>query len=179
MPCLSFELAAKEHAKAIERMRRESSIDLTAKLGPGHWSGISKLRGIQERIALGDPEVLHRKTLYIACRDGEPVGSVSVSTFPPGFWIRRFWSEPRTLGLGVFDLVVFPELQGQGLGRFLMEGTEHLARDHDIRFVRLDAYASNPFSTAFYRHLQYDERTTIDLRGCGLVLFEKWVNCER
>jgi GNAT superfamily N-acetyltransferase len=172
---LTFELARLEHAKAIVQMRQESALDLAGKLGPGHWGGSSRIESIRERIKCAVPENLRRSTLYVATRDGEAVGSVVVSTYPPGFWKRSYWQEPRAAGLGVFALVVFPELQGQGLGRYLMEGTEQLARDHAIPFVRLDAYTANPFSTAFYRHIGYDERAVIDLRGCGLALFEKRV----
>ncbi len=56
-----------------------------------------------------------------------------------------------------------------------MEGVEALARSHGIAYVRLDAYSANPISTGFYWAIGYDERVTINLRGCGLVLFEKRV----
>lgn len=168
-----FELARPEHARAIEAMRIASAIDLTAKIGQGHWSGSTKLQSIRERIKCADPENLRRTTLYVATWDGEPLGSVAVSTFPPGFWKRSYWREPRALGLGVFNLVVSPALQGTGIGRFLMEHVELLARDHNIPYVRLDAYEKNPFSTAFYRHLGYEARGTIDVRTVGLILFER------
>lgn len=170
---LTFELARLEHAKSIERMRNEVSEDLTAKLGPGHWSGKSRVASIRERIQQGDPEVLRHRTLYVATNDSEAVGSVAVSSYPPGFWRREYWREPKALGLGVYGLTVFPDLQGQGIGLFLMGGVEQLARDRQIAYVRLDAYSANPFSTTFYRKLGYEERREIDLRGVGLILFEK------
>jgi GNAT superfamily N-acetyltransferase len=170
---LEFELARPEHAKAIERMRSEVSLDLNEKLGQGHWSGISRIASIRERIAQGDPVVLRHKTLFVATRSSEAIGSVSVSTWPPGFWKREFWREPKAIGLGVFDLAVFPEFHGQGVGRFLMEGAEGLAKDRQIAYVRLDAYTVNPFSTGFYKAIGYEERGEIDVRGVGLVLFEK------
>ena len=173
MEGLTFELARPEHTKAIQAMRVAAAADLTAKLGPGHWSGSTKIASIRERIKCADPEKLRVTTLYVVCRDGEVVGSITVSTYPPGFWRRTYWREGKETGLGVFNLVVFPELQRQGIGLFLMKAVEQLALDHKIRFVRLDAYSANPFSTAFYRAIGYDERTVIDLRGCGLVLYEK------
>ena len=172
---MTFELARPENAQAIVRMRNESSADLTRKLGQGHWSGTSRIQSVKERIGLGDPENLRHNTLYVACNDAGVVGSVVVSTFPPGFWKRTYWSEPSAAGLGVFHLVVPPPLQRQGIGRFLMEGVESLARGHGIPFVRLDAYAANPFSTEFYRRIGYIERSEIDVRGVRLVLFEKRV----
>src|SRR5579862_1372504 len=114
----SFELARREHAEAIVNMRRESGLFLNEKLGSGNWSGSTRIQSIRERIDCADPEQLRKMTLYVACRDGKPVGSVAVSTFPPGFWKRAYWREPRAPGLGVFNLVVYPELQGKGIGRF-------------------------------------------------------------
>jgi len=175
MSDLIFELARREDAQGIDAMRAESRVDLHAKYGLGQGSGLSRLSSIRERIAAADPQELRRSTIYCATREGQPVGSVVVSTFPPGFWKRSFWTEPKAPGLGVFNLVVFPGLQRQGIGRFLMEGVERLGAEHGIPFVRLDAYVVNPVSTTFYRAIGYEERATINLRGCGLILFEKRV----
>ena len=173
MAKLCFELARLDHAKAIEAMRIASAADLTAKLGSGPWSGVTKLASIRERIKCADPENLRRTTLYVACQGGIVVGAVAASTFPPGFWRRSYWSAGKEVGLGVFGLVVPPELQRQGIGRFLMNSVEQLAREHQIGFVRLDAFLLNPFSVAFYQAVGYNKRVEIDLRGTGLILFEK------
>lgn len=172
---LTFELARMEHAKAIERMRNAASEDLTARLGEGPWTGKSRVASIRDRIEQGDPANLRYRTLYVACRASEAVGSVIVSTFPIGFWKKEYWRDPKAVGLGVYSLTVHPEHQRQGVGRFLMESVESLARDHQIAYVRLDAFSANPISTAFYRTLGYDEQREIDLRGTKLTLFEKAV----
>ncbi len=173
MSRLIFELGRLEHAKAIQEMRQASSDFLTQKLGLGHWTATSRLPSIKERLGLGDPVNLSRNTIFVASQNGEPVASVVVSTFPPGFWKRSYWAEPSAKGLGVFNLVVLPELQGMGLGRFVMDGVEGLAMNIECPAVRLDAYAANPYSNGFYRHIGYQERATFDLRGVGLVLYEK------
>ncbi len=175
LPSVIFEPARLEHAKSIEQMRWLSAEDLAARLGPGPWNSSSRLQGIKERIALGDPETLRHSTLFVACLGNEAVGSVVVSTFPPGFWKRQYWQDPSAKGLGVFNLVVQPELQRQGIGRLLMQGVEQLARTCQIPYVRLDAFAENPISTTFYRRIGYDERAEISLRGTRLILFERQV----
>jgi GNAT superfamily N-acetyltransferase len=172
---LRFVLAQREHARAIDQMRIGSNVDLAARIGLGSGSTVSRIASIRERIDCGDPVVLRKLTLYCALVGDQVVGSVAVSTFPPGFWKRQFWREPKAMGLGVFGLVVFPHLQGHGYGRFLMTGVESLARSHGIRYVRLDAYSANPLSNGFYRAIGYEERAMIDLRGTGLVLYEKAV----
>ena len=172
---LTFELARPEHAKAVDAMRAASAVDLTVKLGQGHWSRSTKIAAVRERIKCADPTNLRGTTLYIARRSDDVVGSVMVSTYPPGFWRKTLWKDGKASGLGVFYLVVSPEHQRQGIGKFLMESVEQLAKKHGIGWVRLDAYADNPISTGFYRAIGYDERAVIDLRGIGLVLFEKSV----
>jgi len=170
---LSFGVAEAEHGRAIFEMRRASSENLTEKLGPGPWSSPSRLPSIRERIALADPVWLRKKTIFVALQNGAVVGSVSVASFLPSFWKPRYWSVADATALGVFDLVVFPHLQRQGLGRYLMGGVEMEARSHGFSVVRLDAFAENPHSVGFYRHIGYDDRGEIDVRGCRLRLFEK------
>ncbi len=154
-------------------MRREAAFDLHNRLGLLGGKDSSRVQGIRERIKLGDPINLSRNTLFVATKNGDAVGSVIVSTHPPGFWKQSFWREPKARGLGVFHLVVFPDFQRQGIGRFLMTCVELLAAERGIPYVRLDAFEANPESNGFYRAIGYDERITIDLRGCGLVMYEK------
>ena len=115
MDGLTFELARLEHAKAVKAMRIASAADLTKKLGPGYWSGSTKISSIRERIKCADPEKLRATTLYVACRNGELVGSITVSTYPPGFWRRAYWQSGKEPGLGVFNLVVFPNCNAKAL----------------------------------------------------------------
>ncbi len=171
----TFELARLEHAKAIESMRNAASADLTAKLGPGHWGGLARIQSIRERIRAADPGALRRMTLFVATHNGGALGSIAVSTWPPGFWKRQYWRDPKATGLGVFGLTVFPEHQGKGLGKLLMEGAEQEARSHGIPYVRLDAYSVNPFSNGFYQAIGYEECGDIEVHGCALVQYEKGV----
>ena len=154
-------------------MRIASAEKLAVEIGPGKWSGTVKNQAIRERIRNADPENLRAQTIYVACQNGEAVGSVVVSTFLPSFFKGNLWREPKAGALGVFNLVVHPNHRRQGIGRALMAGVEGLANTHEIPFVRLDAYESNPGAVAFYQAIGYDERATITLRTTRLVLFEK------
>lgn len=108
---LTFELARLEHAKAIAELRDAVAADLYAKLGEGRADKKANLQTIRDRIKSPDTVNLHHRTLFVACRDGEVVGSVSLSTWPPNFWKKHYWREPGTKGLGVIGLAVFPHLQ--------------------------------------------------------------------
>lgn len=170
---LAFELAEPEHALDIQRMREESSRHLTDQLGEGHWSHCTKIASVRDRIRHADPIELRASTIFVASHRHQAYGSVVVSTFPPGFWRKSMWAEPKAKGLGVFNLVVPPDRQGYGIGRFLMEGIENLARSRQIPYVRFDAYEANPHSNGFYTRLGYEDRGRIDVRGVGLRLYEK------
>lgn len=170
---VSFELARETHAQAIAAMRIASGAKLAHDLGPGKWSGTTRLPAVRERIRGADPQNLRAQTIYVCCRDGEALGSVVVSTFLPSFLKGKLWRQPKASALGVFNLVVHPAHQRQGLGRLLMAGVEELAGSHGIPFIRLDAFEASPGATAFYRALGYDERATVTLRTTRLVLFEK------
>ncbi len=137
---ISFELAKQEHEQAIVAMRIASAEKLAVELGPGKWTGTTKIQAIRERIRNADSENLRAQTIFVACQNRETVGSVVVSTFLPSFLKGINWREPKRVALGVFNLVVHPAHQRQGIARALMTGVEGLASSHGIPFVRLDAF---------------------------------------
>ena len=175
MEGLVFALAELSDATSIERLRNSSDSDLATKLGLPYAGDRTRLHSIKERIRLADTEFLRKTTLFVARCDGEVLGSVAVSTWPPGFWKKSYWEEPGSGALGVFGLMVLPERQRQGVGSFLMAEVEQLAQEHGLPFVRLDAYERNPISNGFYQAIGYSKRAVINLRGTGLVLYEKKV----
>ncbi len=77
--------------------------------------------------------------------------------------------------LCVFDLAVWPELQKQGWGKAAMRFAEKKAKEMSLKWVRLDAFADNPNSVAFYKHIGYEERGLLIVGGVALVLFERKV----
>ncbi len=172
---LCFRPAEAGDAKAVATMRIAANEKLTRLLGPGPWTRKIHVGSIRERIRDADVETLRRSTLFVLSDGDDTLGSVIVSTYSPGFWKQMYWQEGRAHALGVFNLVVHPDVQSQGLGKRVMNEVERLAQAHSLAYVRLDAYAFNPYSVGFYRAIGYDERAQIDLRGCDLVLFEKRV----
>lgn len=85
------------------------------------------------------------------------------------------WREPEAQSICVYDLAVAPEREGTGLGRQAMLIAEDLARSIGLKYVRLDAFAQNPRSTGFYRHIGYEDRGELLVGGVRLILFEKRV----
>jgi GNAT superfamily N-acetyltransferase len=89
------------------------------------------------------------------------------------------WASPDEPGLGVFDLAVHPHEWRRGIGRALMHFAERTARARGLGWVRLDAFADNPWSNAFYRGIGYDERGQVSASGVPLVLYEKRISAMR
>ncbi len=170
---LQFCLASGEHARQIEEIRNATSRELTLLLGPGHWSSPARIASIRERIKCADPERLRKLTLFAAVEGGRAVGSIAVSTFLPGFWKRKYWTEPTSDALGVFNLAVHPIFQRRGIGAFLMQEVEALAMSKNLPYIRLDAYATNPMSNRFYEAIGYQFQGMIDVKGVELNLYER------
>ncbi|HTJ45262.1 MAG TPA: GNAT family N-acetyltransferase [Kofleriaceae bacterium] len=151
---------------------------LTARLGPGYWSKRASPRRMRERIEDSDPALLEKGWFVAAERssDGEDlVGVIALATRPFRAWKRQLWARPEEAALGVFDLAVHARAWRTGVGRALMRFAERTARARGLGWVRLDAFAENPHSNAFYRAIGYDERGEVSAGGVPLVLYERQV----
>jgi ribosomal protein S18 acetylase RimI-like enzyme len=151
---------------------------LTAKLGPGYWSKRASLRRMRERITDSDPAMIE-KAWFVAEQGGVVVAVIALATRPFRSWKKQLWARPDQPALGVFDLAVHPAAQRRGVGRALMRFAERTARTRGLPWVRLDAFAENPESNAFYRGIGYDERGEVSASGVALVLYERAVTSRR
>lgn len=147
---------------------------LTAQLGPGYWSKRASPRRTRERLEDSDPALVE-KGWFVAADGDDVVGVIALATRPFRAWKRQLWARPDQPALGVFDLAVHPIAQRKGVGRALMRYAERTARARALPWVRLDAFADNPHSNAFYRRIGYDERGTVSAAGVALVLYERAV----
>ncbi|MCW2698958.1 MAG: Acetyltransferase family protein [Blastococcus sp.] len=88
-----------------------------------------------------------RAVLAVLTVDGSPAGFAAlVGSSSP---LRRHWGT-------VLRVQVHPTHQGRGLGRVLMAGVHHIARDRGWEFVHLSARGGTGVD-AFYRGLGYAE----------------------
>jgi GNAT superfamily N-acetyltransferase len=155
-----------------------AALALTEKLGPGFWSKRASPRRMRERIADSDPGLIE-KAWFVACEEGELVGVIALATRPFRVWKRALWACPEEPALGVFDLAVHPHDWRRGVGRALMRFAERTARARGLGWVRLDAFAENPWSNAFYDGIGYHRRGEVSASGVPLVLYEKRVTSSR
>jgi GNAT superfamily N-acetyltransferase len=151
---------------------------LTAKLGPGYWSKRASPRRTRERIADSDPAMIE-KAWFVAEDETGVIAVIALATRPFRSWKKQLWARPDQPALGVFDLAVHPIAWRRGVGRALMRFAERTARARGLAWVRLDAFAENPDSNAFYRGIGYDERGEVSAGGVPLILYERAVTASR
>jgi GNAT superfamily N-acetyltransferase len=70
-------------------------------------------------------------------------------------------------------MAVHPEHQHRGLGRRAMQQAQQLARQGNLRAIRLDAYQGPAGAGGFYRKCGYTLVHKGDMRGVGLEYFDK------
>lgn len=116
------------------------------------WRTAAEIAEADHRIlreALARPD--ERSCLRIAELDGRPAGYVFCST-------RRdyFTGEPHG---HVEVLAVDPSVQGQGIGRTLMEAAEAWARGRGYRVLTLNVFDRNRRARTVYERLGYEPET--------------------
>jgi GNAT superfamily N-acetyltransferase len=151
---------------------------LTAKHGVGYWSKRASPRRMRERIEDSDPAMLE-KAWFVGEDASGVVAVIALATRPFRSWKKQLWARPDQPALGVFDLSVHPLVWRQGVGRALMRFAERMARTRGLPWVRLDAFADNPDSNAFYRRIGYDERGQVSAGGVPLILYERAITSRR
>jgi len=71
-------------------------------------------------------------------------------------WMNHRYFERREMRpLFVEELAVHPEHQGKGIGRFMLEQLEHLARMHGCTHLVLEVAENNENALAFYRRRSF------------------------
>lgn len=169
---LAFKLARPDHADAILAMRIASSADLQARFGPGPWGSGGTREKILRSIANANTGSANHGAIYVALNGDLCLGSVGLATRQEDFWPEDCWQEPGAPSLNVFGLCVHPSHQRKGVGAFIMESSASLARTLGLHWMRLDTYAQNAISTAFYSKLGYSLRATVTLNGNTLNIYE-------
>lgn len=168
---LAIETARIEDAGELAELHTKVAEALTQELGVGHWSKARTMRSMRDRIEYALD--LRQRRELVVLRHGPIVGTVLLSRRRVPFWRNNAWESPREPAMAVFDLAILPEFQRMGYGRYLMEYAEDEALSNNLGWIRLDAYAENPHSNAFYQSIGYKSRGLLEFNEANLVLYEK------
>lgn len=123
---------------------------------------------------LGD---IQARTLYLAAGAGAPplLGALTLNQRQEPEYADVAWQilvEPIAV---VHRLMVHPDAQRGGLGRFLMRYAEHEAHRLGCRAIRLDTMDANVRALALYRALGYRQAGAVRFRKGAFTCFERRV----
>lgn len=172
MDSIVFEEVSISDSKSLYELHDLVADEVTRRLGDGYWSTRRPLARIKEMIHQQGLTSDGRR-IYVYRRGDSVLASITLSQRLPWFWKRELWSVPLAPALGVFDLAVRPSHFRKGIGRAAMSFAEGKAVQAGLEWVRLDAFARNPDSNAFYDSLGYSMRGQITINGITLNQFER------
>jgi GNAT superfamily N-acetyltransferase len=159
-----MDVARAADAEAIATLRTAAADDLTRRYGDGHWSSTVSPRGVLRGI---------RDSRILVARVGDAiVGTLRLAAKKP--WAvdtAYFTPVPRPLYL--VDMAVAPPMQGQGVGRLLLEEAAAAARRWPADAIRLDAYDADAGAGGFYAACGFAEVGRVVYRRVPLVYFER------
>src|SRR5687768_13660835 len=128
---LSVRTANDEDTPEIVALRNAVAEHLTNQYGRGHWSSCVRAQNVTR--------ALRTSHVLVAQSNKGIVGTLRLETKKP--WaidLDYFTAVGRSLYL--HDLAVFPERQGQGIGKCLVEQAKQVARAWPSDAIRVDAY---------------------------------------
>jgi GNAT superfamily N-acetyltransferase len=105
--------------------------------------------------------------LWIAERDGEPVGALIVGVHPPH--VEPI--EPSELYIEL--LISARKHAGNGIGARLVRLADDLAVRRGVEVLRVDCWAGAPTLVAWYEAQGFTRSDTFDVRGWKGQVFEK------
>jgi predicted N-acetyltransferase YhbS len=147
----------------IALLRTSVAQELTLRHGRGHWSSSATDKGVLR--------ALKTSLVLVARRGSDVVGTVRLDAKKP--WASDasyFVGVPKALYL--HDLAVAPAVQGNGIGRLLVEEAKAVARAWPSSAIRLDAYDHAAGAAPFYIKCGFREVGRASYRGTPLVYLE-------
>jgi GNAT superfamily N-acetyltransferase len=160
---LSFRDAIPADAKEIAALRAAAADDLTVRFGKGFWSTNATDKGVLL--------AMKRGRVVIATRAGTTVGTMTLSTWKPWAIDKSYFAKAEK-PLYLTSMAVEPKLQGQGVGRALLEAAEKAAREWPTQAIRLDAFDANAGAGGFYAKCGYKEVGRATFRSVPLIYYE-------
>lgn len=163
-PTLSIAVASEADAAELAALRTEVADHLTRRFGQGHWSALVTERG--ERRSL-------KTTRILIARDEASciVGTLRLGTKKPWAIDTAYFAEVGR-ALYLTDMAVAPALQGNGIGRRLIEEAKEAAAAWPADALRLDAYDHAAGAGGFYAKCGFRRVGRVVYRGVPLLYFE-------
>ena len=157
-------VATESEAAAIAAYRTRAAVLLTEQHGIGHWSTPSSEKQVLRSLRNG--------RVLVARNGAGVIGSLTLVTKKPWAIDASYFTEVRR-PLYLLDMAVDPRAQGRGVGRFLLDEAERVAREWPAQAIRLDAYDAPAGAGEFYAKCGYQERGRAVYRNVPLIYYER------
>jgi ribosomal protein S18 acetylase RimI-like enzyme len=165
-PRLRFARASAADAGAVAALLADAASALTARHGPGPWSGSPSERGVLAVMRRG-------AGVWCAYRGRTLAGTWALRRRKPWAIDLRYFSPAPRRPCYLTGMAVAPALQGRGVGRRCLERALAVAQAAGTDAVRLDAFAGAGGAGGFYRRCGFREVGRASYRGTPHVYFER------
>ncbi len=163
---LAIAIATDSDAAVLAALHSAVAAELTRQFGQGFWSS-----GQTERGVLNDLRRPKFSRILIARANNRIVGALRLATKKP--WaIDTAYFTAVTKPLYLTGMAVHPDLQRNGVGRFLLKEAEAAARAWPADAIRLDAFDAAAGAGDFYAKCGYREVAHVVHKNDPLLYFE-------
>jgi GNAT superfamily N-acetyltransferase len=153
---------------ALVALRTAVAQRMTERYGEGDWSALPSEAAVIRQ--------LRASRILVARRDSQIVGTVRLATALQALFDSSAFT-PVAHALYVLGLAVAPEVQGQGLGRMLMDAAKDAARESRADALWLDAFEHAAGAGKFYETCGFHRVGSMQRGEMRLGLYE-WL-CRR
>lgn len=115
---------------------------------------------------------IRQQSLFVARHNGVILGTIAIISSPPAYAARE-WNQHRGAALYLEAFATDRCYAGQGIGRMLLDWSEHLAQSQGYEWLRLDCWVGNAALRRYYRQQGFEERGEFALGEWRGMLFEK------
>jgi len=146
---------------ALDRLYQDCKADLLARgiQQWGDWEG-----GYPERGFLKGS--LEKEELFLLEHSSSGiVGSVVLNQEQADIWSAISWLPHMERNLVIHALIISPDHQGKGYGKFLLQQSEKLAVERGFDSMRLDAFARYEHSNQMYQKKGYQKLGSVFFEG--------------
>jgi GNAT superfamily N-acetyltransferase len=150
---------------SLVALRTSVAQRMTERYGEGDWSALPS-----EAVVLRQ---LRASRILVARRDSQIVGTVRLATAIQALFDSSAFT-PVAHAVYVLGLAVAPEVQGQGIGRALMEAAKDVAVDSTADALWLDAFDHAAGAGKFYEMCGF-RRVGGASRGAMRLGFYEWL----
>jgi GNAT superfamily N-acetyltransferase len=160
---LSFGIAKLGDTPELAALHTGAAEELTRRYGRGPWS--------MRTTEMGVLFAMRHSRVVVARRGKKIVGTLNLSTKKP--WaIDVSYFTPVKKVLYLTGMAVIPTMQGQGIGRRLLDEAAKQARAWPGGAVRLDAFDAEAGAGGFYDKCGYRKVGRVIYRKTPLIYFE-------